>query len=262
MSAATHGRARLRDRLARAERVVGTFVKLPSLDVIDLAAAAGFDFVLVDLEHSQLSAAQAGDLARHAAAIDLPALVRVPAVDPALVNQMLEAGAAGVQLSMLSRAAQSAALRTATRYPPQGARSVSLLHPSADFGAAGLAGYLAAERRDPPLLVGQIETVTTQDPLPDLLDGLDVAFVGTTDLSVDIGLDVADAADRLRRRVAEVARSAEAAGAHLGGFTPSGADPEAFGLGSARYLVVGADAQLLRAGMDAALARLARPAGS
>ncbi|MGH8862060.1 MAG: HpcH/HpaI aldolase family protein, partial [Jatrophihabitantaceae bacterium] len=182
----TEGRRRLRAALAAGRRVTGTFVKLASPDVLDVVHAAGFDCAVVDLEHSSLSESEALALVRYASALGLPALVRVPRVDAALVNRLLENGAAGIQLSMLRTVAQAGELRAATRYAPSGTRSLSLAHHAAGFGATGLAAYLQAEADDPPLLVGQIETAGTDD-LADLLPGLDVCFIGTTDLSVDLG---------------------------------------------------------------------------
>jgi 4-hydroxy-2-oxoheptanedioate aldolase len=163
----------------------GLFLKLPSSEVIDLVRAAGFDFGVVDLEHSQLSEADARSLVRHARAIGLPALVRLPELDRGLVNRLLEAGAAGIQLSTVRRAEQVRALRAATRYAPAGTRSISLAHPRADYGGTPLGAYLAAQAEDPPLVVAQIETAETDDPLGDILaERPDVVFLGMTDLTV------------------------------------------------------------------------------
>jgi 4-hydroxy-2-oxoheptanedioate aldolase len=220
----------------------GLFLKLPSTEVVDLVRAAGFDFAVVDLEHSQLGEADARALVRHARALGLPALVRIPEVDRGLVNRLLEAGAAGIQLSTVRRAAQVRELRAATRYAPAGTRSISLAHPQADYGATTLADYLQAQAGEPPVVVAQIETAQTDDPLDAILaERPDVVFLGTTDLSVDLGLD----ADRLRARVEEVAAAAERAGIPLG----------AFGLDDPRveYHLVSSDLALLRAAVaDAA----------
>ncbi|MFF3664607.1 aldolase/citrate lyase family protein [Microtetraspora malaysiensis] len=252
----TDARRRLRAALAAGRRVTGTFVKLPTIDCVDLARQAGFDFVVVDGEHSALTDETVLALVRHAAATGLPALVRVPSVDPAWINRVLESGAAGVQLSMLTRAAETSALVAATRYAPYGERSVSLAHPAAGFGAADLAAYLAAEELDPPLLVGQIETATTRDPLTDLVRGLDVAFVGTTDLAVGLGL--AGAADQtaLAARVAEIAAAARATGTAFGGWVlrPEAALITAAGLGSAAYVIAGSDLQFLGSALRATAA--------
>src|SRR3954451_21435426 len=193
----------------------GLFVKLPSTEVIDLVAASGHDFAVVDLEHSQLSEDAGRVLLRHARAIGLPALARLPQLDRGAVNRLLEAGAAGIQLSTVRRAAQVRELREAMSYAPRGTRSISLAHPQAAYGATGIADYLAQQDADPPLVVAQIETARTDDPLEDILaERPDVVFLGLTDLSVDLGLDPA----RVRARVEEVAEAAERAGIPLGAF--------------------------------------------
>jgi 4-hydroxy-2-oxoheptanedioate aldolase len=220
----------LREAL-RERRLRGTFVKLPALEVIEIAAAE-IDFAVVDLEHSQLGEADALRLVRHAWALGFPALARVHELDRALVNRLLEAGAAGIQLSSVRRAAEIRALRVATLYAPDGSRSISLAHPLAAYGATPLPEYLAAQ--EPPLLVAQLETAATDDPLEEILAAApDVAFVGVTDLAVDLELD----AERVEARVQEIAAAADAAGVVLGGF---GADERW------RYAIASSDVALLR----------------
>lgn len=250
MSDVHRSRAGLRAALATGERLTGVFVKLPCPDVLELAASAGFDLVVVDLEHSTLGDKEALDLLRYADALGLPALVRLPRVDPALVNRVLEAGAVGIQLSMLTSVAQREELQAAVAYGPAGRRSVSLAHTGAGYGSTGLADYLAAERADPPLVVGQIES-RTADPLEQVVAGLDVAFVGTTDLTVALGLDPADAAG-IRAEVDAVAAAALAAGVAFGGWAPRPDAAAGLGLGAAGYLVVGSDLQFLGAALRAA----------
>lgn len=235
-------RRRLREALRAGTPVRGTFLKLAGEEPVDLVKAAGADFVVVDLEHSQLSEEQARRAVSRAAAIGLPALVRIPTVDSGLVNRLLEAGAVGIQLSTLRSVAQTRALVAATRYAPDGGRSISLAHPGANYSGVPLADYLAAERDTPPILVGQIETATTDDPLPDVVRGLDVAFLGVTDLAVSIGLgDTAAFDERVRDvRALEVVSGSWSA-------TPAAADAaEAAGDG---YLVVGSDLQFLAASL-------------
>jgi 4-hydroxy-2-oxoheptanedioate aldolase len=202
----------MRESLLAGRRVRGTFVKLPGVEVIEIAAAT-LDFAVVDLEHSQLSEADALQLVHHAWALGFPALVRLHELDRAFVNRVLEAGAAGIQLSSVRKAAEVRALREACLYAPAGSRSVSLAHSLASFGATGLADYL--EGVEPPLLVIQIETAETDDPLAEILGaGADVAFVGMTDLTVEYGLQTA----RVQARLDEIAEAARTAAVTLGGF--------------------------------------------
>jgi 4-hydroxy-2-oxoheptanedioate aldolase len=217
--------------LRAGRRVRGTFVKLPASEVIEIAAAA-FDFAVVDLEHSQLADADALKLVRHAWALDFPALVRMHELDRGLVNRVLEAGAAGIQLASVRSAAEVRALRAACLYAPDGTRSVSLAHGPAGYGATGLADYLSSV--EPPLLVVQIETAATDDPLESVVGaGADVVFVGVTDLAVEYGLDQ----ERVSVRVDEVAHAAAAAGVVFGGF----GDDARF-----RYTIESSDVALLR----------------
>ena len=238
----------LRARLRSGTPVVGTFVKLPALEAVDIVRSAGFDMVIVDGEHAQLDGSACLALVRHAAAIGLPAVVRIPAVDAGSINRLLEAGAAGIQLSSLRARSERNALIAASRYPPGGARSVSLAHPAADYGAVPLAEYLERSKGG-PLLVGQIETATTIDPLDALMPGLDVAFIGTTDLSVDLGRPGQLDHERVRERMAEIAAAAAGASIPLGAWVGA-ADALATLPGmDLRYVVIASDLQLLRSGL-------------
>ncbi len=195
------------------KRARGVFLKLPATDVVDLVAAAGFDFAVVDLEHSQLADAEAFRLIRYGHVLGVPVLARIPSVERGLVNRLLEAGATGIHLSTVRSVSEVQALRAAVRYAPHGTRSISLAHPAGRYGAIALADYLAAQR-DGPLVVAQIETAETTDPLEEIAAAADVLFVGPTDLAVDVGLDEA----RVRARIDEIALAAERAGVPLGAF--------------------------------------------
>src|ERR687887_2832050 len=113
----------LRPRLAQ-ERLVGTFVKLPAVEVIEIVAAE-LDFAVVDLEHSQLTEGDCLRLVRHAYVLGFPVLVRIPSVDRGVINRVLEAGAAGGELSTVLSVDDVAAARAAAEYAPRGTRSIS-----------------------------------------------------------------------------------------------------------------------------------------
>jgi 4-hydroxy-2-oxoheptanedioate aldolase len=220
----------LRDRLVEGP-VRGTFVKLPAVEVIEILAAE-LDFAVVDLEHSQLAESECLRLVRHAYLLGFPVLVRLPAIDRGLVNRLLEAGACGIQLSTVLRASDVTAARSAAEYAPNGTRSISLSHPLGRYGAVPLDEYVASQ--ESPLVVAQIETLQTDDPLEEIFTARpDVAFVGVTDIAVDARLDRA----RANARVDEILDAATKAGIATGGF---GDDPRF------RYSVVSSDVSLLQ----------------
>ena len=240
-------RAALRGDRARCRPAAGTFVKLAALDVVEMAAAAGFDFIVVDLEHSVLTEQEAVALVRYADACALAALVRIPAVDAPLINRLLENGAAGVQLSMLRTAEQARLLREAALFPPSGVRSVSLTNHVA--AGSSLAGHLSREAADPPLLVGQIETAATE-PLEHVLEGLDACLAGTTDLAVSLGS--AAGSERAAAAVASIEAAARKAGIPFGGWAPAASAAAGLGLAEADFLILGSDLQFLAASLRAA----------
>lgn len=220
-------------RALRSGPVAGTFLKVPATEVVDLAAAA-FDFAVVDLEHSQLDELAARRLVRHAAAIGFPAVVRLPLPERDRINRLLEAGAAGIQLSTVRGAAQVTGARDSLLYAPRGSRSISLAQAPAGYGAVELGEFLDREGEG-PLLVAQIETATTDDPLAEIAAARpDVLFVGPTDLTVDLGRDP----ERVRARRDEIAAAAAAADIYLGGVAIDDAPLD--------YDVIGSDLALLR----------------
>jgi len=178
--------AQLRNKM-EARAVFGTFVKLGRREVIEILANAGLDFAICDLEHSQISEQEASIMILAGLACGLPVIVRVADFQPGLVNRLLEAGAAGIQLPQVETREQAAAFRRACKYPPEGTRSLSLAQPAAGYGSQPLTGYIRRSNQQ-VLLVGQLESKSIEEPISGILSELDVAFIGSLDLTVDMGV--------------------------------------------------------------------------
>lgn len=252
----------LRHRLRSGGQVRSTFVKTTSREILDLLAFTALDAVVIDLEHSQLDEGQARVLVRHAALVGLAPIVRVPGVDRGEVNRLLEAGAVGIQLSTLRSCEQVRSLVEVTRYAPEGARSISLAQPAAHYGRDGLDQHLRANHGG-PLLIGQIETATTDDPLEELLGPLDVAFLGLTDLSVDLGAAGRFDAPALVEAVGRVAAAVRATpSVVLGGWVPSYRDADLLLTQGARYLTEASDLALIAAALTDRFGRFPEPAST
>jgi 4-hydroxy-2-oxoheptanedioate aldolase len=200
--------------LATSGVVRGIFLKLATTPIVDIVAGSSFDFAIIDREHSQLSEREALELIARARLHGLPALLRLPAVDPGPINRALEAGAAGIQVSMVRSVEQVTALRRASRYAPRGERSVSLTHPTAAYGRLDLDEYHREQEADPPLIVVQIETEDTDDPLEEILAaGADVAFIGGLDLRLALRADP----QAYQARIEAIASAAQRTRTALGG---------------------------------------------
>lgn len=235
---------------------IGTFVKLPSPEVVEIAALAGLDFVVVDLEHSPLSIETAATLVAVARARGLGAFVRIPDHGDAWVQRCLDAGAHGVMAPHVDSAAQARALRTASSFPPHGTRGCGPTTRAGGWGLRPQADYLA----DQPLLLGQVESDAGVDAVGEVLrEGLvSSLFVGPADLALSLGVEAGS--DELALRVDRVREQAAAADVPVG-IAAGGGEAARRRLDEGfDYVVVSNDATLLGTALRAvATAQPARP---
>jgi 4-hydroxy-2-oxoheptanedioate aldolase len=208
-------RSSLRSRLCAREQLIAAWLDLGSPHTAELASAAGFDVVIVDLEHGAGDEAAAREQIRAAGGA---VLVRTPD-GGAQAGRMLDAGAAGVIFPRVASAAEARELAGAVRYA--GGRGVSPFARSNRWGAGGGAWREEADARVACLI--QIERGSALEEVEAIaaLDDVDALFMGPADLSNDLGLpsDLHDA--RLRAAAERIARAAadrgKAAAIHLPG---------------------------------------------
>lgn len=240
--------------LVEARPVLGCFVKLPRPEVIDVIALAGFDFAVVDYEHSQMGSGELLATIRSARSAPLPIVVRIPEVDRGLINRLLEAGAVGIQLARTDATA-AVELGRLVRYPPQGTRSLSLVQPAGRYGLRPLQEYIDTHNAN-VLAVGQFETKEFASSLDEAVEALDVIFIGPMDLSVDLGHPGDLGAGPVQRAIAAIEAAAKRAATPMGIFVSGRAEVRAALERGHRYIVVSSDLGMLMAGARQVVAEL------
>lgn len=233
-------------RLQQAEWQVGLFAGLASSYSMEILAGAGFDWLVIDAEHSPNNPASVLAQLQAAAPYPVQMLVRPMSHDPALIKQYLDAGAQTLLLPLVDSAAQAQELVRAVRYPPEGIRGVaaSLARAAHWTGVKDYVRHANAE----VCLVVQVETRQGLDNLDAILavDGVDGVFIGPADLAASLG-HLGDAVHPEVKAVIEAAlRRIAGAGKAAGVFVTD--------LGLARYyrdcgasfVAVGGDTTLLR----------------
>jgi 2-keto-3-deoxy-L-rhamnonate aldolase RhmA len=242
--------------------VGGCWLGLFSSIAAEIVAQAGYDCVMIDLEHGPGSILDAVPLMQAVKSSGCASLLRVPANDPVWIKKALDAGVDGVMVPGVDGAAEAALALAACRYPPRGIRGMATaIVRASDYGARERE-YL--ESVDEELLViCQVESPQAVEEVADIaaVDGLDMLFVGPMDLSTSLGhLGEPDHPEVLSR-ITRVEAAAKAAGKLLGGI-PTPARPPA-ALFEAGYSLVLADFDLLmlRDGARAGAAALRRAAG-
>lgn len=201
----------LRERIHRDELLVGTFLNLGAPVAVELAGRAGLDWLLIDLEHG--GGTEAGLLPQLYAAAATPttALVRVESSARLRLGRALDLGAAGIMVPRLETVAEVREAVSFLRWPPDGVRGVALSTRGAGLGTLGHGDVRG--HNEMLTLVVQVENPSIVASAPEVaaIDGVDVLFVGPTDLSHSLGIpgrfDHPDYRAALQR-VVEASRSA------------------------------------------------------
>ncbi|MDR6756366.1 2-keto-3-deoxy-L-rhamnonate aldolase RhmA [Mycoplana sp. BE70] len=162
-------------------------LKTPFLGAI--LDSAGMDFAILDQEHGSYGADMLATLIAGFRGGRCQPIVRVPEIRRDCFLTPLEMGAAGVLVPRVETADQARAIVDFCRYAPSGSRGVSLSRAHTGFARVSASEYLARANKE--ILIGvQIETAEALDSLDDILavEGVDMAFIGPSDLSVSCGI--------------------------------------------------------------------------
>lgn len=175
-----------KQRLQR-ELLAGTFLNLGSAASAEIAAAIGFDWLLIDLEHGSGSFS---DLRSQLIAVSTgPAspIVRIPSVDGDRVKFVMDSGAAGIMFPFVSSPEEARQAVAWMKYPPMGRRGVAGVIRATDYGRTWKNYFEEANEKS--LVVVQIETMAAVEASEAIaqVEGVDVLFVGPLDLSVNQG---------------------------------------------------------------------------
>jgi 4-hydroxy-2-oxoheptanedioate aldolase len=247
-----HGR--LRRRVMAGEATVGVFVGAASAVTGEVCAAAGADWLLLDLEHGAGGEEQARGLIPAAAAYGVPTLVRVESAARIRIGRVLDLGTAGVMLPRLDSAAEVAEALAHLRYPPAGDRGVATYNRACRYGLDPAALDRAAGEI---LGVVQIESAAAVKQADEIasLDGADVLFVGPRDLSHDLGVPGDVTAPSFVAALEEVRRAAREHGKACGLLVADGAAAAARQAEGWTFVAIGSDTTLLAAAVAANLAQ-------
>jgi 4-hydroxy-2-oxoheptanedioate aldolase len=196
----------LRERLRSGTPLIATFSIIPSIEVVELIGLAGFDAVILDLEHGAHGSEALGPMILAATARGIYPLVRVRSSEPTEIAAALDAGAAGVIVPQIGSLAEAERAVKAARFAPEGNRGANPFVRAADY--SGRLEWFAEANRDVAILLmiegqGGVAAVDEIVGLPNL-DGI---FIGPMDLSHALGVP----GEMGHPRVVETIRSVVAA---------------------------------------------------
>jgi 4-hydroxy-2-oxoheptanedioate aldolase len=172
--------------IAAGEPQIGLWLSLVSPASTEVAAGAGFDWLIIDMEHSANDLPEVLQHLRAAEGGTAEPVVRIPWNDPVIVKRLLDAGARTLLFPFVQSAEEATRAVAATRYPPRGIRGVAGVTRANRFGR--VQSYFARAETEICVLV-QLETRKAAAAVDEIaaVDGIDGLFVGPADLSADFG---------------------------------------------------------------------------
>ncbi|WP_322013897.1 HpcH/HpaI aldolase family protein [Paraburkholderia sp. J12] len=235
---------RIRNLLGKTT-LVGTFIKTPSLHIVEILGATNLNFAVIDAEHAPFDRHTIDQLIVASRAVGLPLLVRVPDSEPSTILSALDLGAAGILVPHVDTPEHARAVVSRARFRG-GSRGYSGSPRFASYGATNMAA--AIEAGDTAVILCQIESAEGLANAHAIagVPGVDGLFIGPADLSLSMG--VAPASEALFAAMTQIIEAAQGAGKLAAMFAKNAEEVDAFRRKGVSIFVVASDQSLLRDG--------------
>ena len=233
---------------------IGLWSSLSSNYSVEVIAGAGFDWILLDCEHSPNDLENLLTQLQAAAPYPTHPVVRVPWNDMVTIKRVLDIGAQSLLVPYVSTAEEARQAVSFTRYPPAGVRGVAGTTRATRFGR--VKDY-AKRAHDELCLLVQVETEAALANIEAIceVEGIDGVFIGPADLHASMGYTGEIANPKVKPLIDEAIRRIRRCGRAPGILTPNEADARHWLECGALFVAVGADVGILARGADALAAK-------
>ena len=179
----------LKDKLQKGEVALGPFMKFTDPAAVEIAGLAGFDFVIIDMEHGPITFERAQDLIRAAELRNITPVIRVPENKEIYIQRALDIGAQAVQVPQISNAGDAERVARASKFYPDGERGACRYVKAARYSETPKAEYFSQANTDIITII-HIEGLEGISNLEKILEvkGIDIIFLGPYDLSQSCGV--------------------------------------------------------------------------
>jgi 4-hydroxy-2-oxoheptanedioate aldolase len=233
---------------------IGLWSSLSSNYSVEVIAGAGYDWILLDMEHSPNDLESLLAQLQAAAAYPTHAVVRVPWNDMVTIKRVLDAGAQSLLIPYVQNAGEARSAVANTRYPPAGVRGVAGTTRATRFGR--IKDYARRAHEEICVLV-QLETKPALEEIENVaaVEGVDGIFIGPADLHASMGYPGETANPAVLPLIEDAMRRIRKAGKAPGYLSPVEGDAKKMLGAGAQFVAVGADVGLLARGAENLLAR-------
>lgn len=177
----------LKARLADGERLYGVFLLSFSPVLAEIVGFAGYDFVVIDMEHGPGDTMAALPVLQALASTQTPAIIRIPDNDPVMAKKAMDLGPQGLMFPMIDGPKAAKRAVSYCRYPPKGIRGAA--HSVVRASRYGVNDNYLEEYEDEVLVMCQVESEEAVKKIEEIamVEGVDCIQMGPTDLSASMG---------------------------------------------------------------------------
>jgi len=208
----------LKQKLKQGIPCMGTFVRMGAMS-IEVLGLAGWDFIVIDMEHGVHSFSDVLTFTRTAASVGISTVVRIP--DPTSINVMraLDSGAEGVQAPQIKTIEDVRTICSAARFAPYGTRGSCSHTSAAGYGNIPYSEHIKTSNEE-VLTVIHVENIETVNLINEILEvpGIDVIFCGPWDLSQSLGIPGQTQDERVKCAIKKVAMACKQKKVSIGMF--------------------------------------------
>ncbi len=208
----------MKQKLLAGQPAVGLSVMIPSPQIVEMAAAYGFDWVLIDCEHGTIGLETVELMCMAAEASGITAIARPATRASHHIAQVMDRGAAGVQVPHVCSVADAEEAVAAVKFHPEGTRGLAAGTRPAGYDRGGSLSDYAAAANAETLVCIQIEDAEAVELTAEIaaVPGVDVIFVGPSDLSQSLGYPGNPKAEPVAQAIGSIFTAAKAQGRILG----------------------------------------------
>jgi 2-keto-3-deoxy-L-rhamnonate aldolase RhmA len=238
-------------RLKAGEAIYGCFVRYPDPGLVEFMGYQPWDFLVFDGEHGVLEPRDCENMVRAADVRGMTPMVRVPTNQPATILRLMDTGAQGLIVPWVNSAAEAEAAVRSVKYHPRGQRGLAGVR-AADYGQAGTLGDYTQQANAETMVVVQVETAAAVEQAGAIaaVDGVDVVFIGPSDLSQSYGVPGQPQHPTVQAAMDQIIQAVSKTSAAVGIMVPNAAAARQWRERGARYIAIGLEAVLAPAARE------------
>ncbi len=235
-------------KLKAGETVFGCFIRYPNASLVEVLGYQPWDFIVFDGEHGTIDPQDCENMVRAAELRGVTPIVRVTTNQAPIILRFMDSGAHGLHVPWVNTAAEAEAVVRAVKYEPRGVRGLAFIR-AADYGQTIPLGEYVQQANAETLVAIHVETITAVENLPEIvkIDGIDVIFIGPTDLSQSLGVPGQPQHPKVQEAISRIFDTVAGSDKVVGIMAPNVQAARQWRERGARYITIGFESLLMPA---------------